>query len=653
MKSGVRLPLWMFCLLVLARSASAQIIISEFMADNKSTLADENGRFSDWIEIYNTSANTVDLNGWSLTDDPKRQARWFFPSTNLTPQGFLVVFADGTNRVVLGQPLHADFGLKASGEYLALLKPDGTVASEFSPAFPEQFPDISYGIAQNVTTNSLVVSGAATKVLVPTGSTLGSAWTQAGFSDSSWTSGTTGVGYETAVAGFAVRNYVANIGVCDLATAQGVITTPAQQSAVYSENAPVINYLNTVSSANYANDRPFPGFTIGPDQDNFVIEATATITIPAAGNWTFGVNSDDGFSLTIGSFSVSYPSPRGPGDTLQTFNFPAAGDQQLRLVYYECGGGSEVELYAAQGTLAAWNPTDFRLVGDTTTGGLAVKAPVVSGGGGSTSYRPFIKTDVQSQMSGVNSTAYIRVPFTASSPASLQSLTLRMRYDDGFVAYLNGQEVARRNAPATPQWNSAAVASHPDFQAIVFEDINISDHLNALLTGGNVLAIQGLNQSAGDTDFLIVPELVEYQVANTTTNYFATPTPGAPNGSGFIAFVADTKFSVDRGFYDTPFSLSITTATANATIKYTSNGSEPSLANGFTYTGPLTISGTTVIRAAAFKSGFQPSDVDTETYLFLNDVILQSPNGAPPPGWPGSWGGNVVDYGMDPNVVNA
>src|SRR5216117_2955868 len=652
MKSGVRLPFWMFYLLVWAHSANAQVIISEFMADNKSTLADENWQFPDWIEIYNTSAGTVNLNGWSLTDDPTRQARWFFPGTNLTSKGYMVVFADGTNRVVLGQPFYADFSLKASGEYLALLKPDGTAASEFNPTFPDQFPDISYGIAQNVTTNSLVVSGAATKVLVPTGGTLASTWTQTGFNDASWTGGTTGVGYETAVAGFAVRNYVANIGVCDMATALGVITTPAQQSAVYSENAPVINYLNTVSSANYANDRAFPGFTIGPDQDNFVIEATATITIPAAGNWTFGVNSDDGFSLTIGNFSMSFPNPRSPGDTLQTFNFTAAGDYPLRLVFYECGGGSEVEMYAGQGSFTSWNPTNFRLVGDTANGGLAVRAPVVSGGGGSTSYRPFIRTDVQSQMDGVNPTAYLRVPFTASNPASLQSLTLRMMYDDRFVAWLNGQEVARRNAPASPQWNSAATTSHPNYQALVFEEINISDQLNALRTGNNVLAIQGLNQSSNDTDFLILPELVEYEITALTNHYFATPTPGGPNGAGFYAFVADTKFDHDRCFYDAAFSLSITTATDNATIIYTTDGSIPTLGNGTTYTGPISISGTTVIRAAAFKDGFEPSGVDTQTYIFVNDVIRQSPNGETPPGWPDSWGANVVDYGMDPDVVD-
>ena len=130
------------------------------------------------------------------------------------------------------------------------------------------------------------------------------------------------------------------------------------------------------------------------------------------------------------------------------------------------------------------------------------------------------------------------------------------------------------------------------------------------------------------------------------------PTPGALNNSGFTAFVADTKFSPNRGFYDSPFSLSITSATANATIIYTTNGSVPSLANGTVYSTPLPISGTTVIRAAAFKDGFEPSDVDTETYIFVNDVVRQSPNGETPPGWPTSWGANVVDYGMDPDVVN-
>jgi hypothetical protein len=632
--------------------AFSQVIISEFMADNKHTLADEDGEYSDWIELYNTSTTTVNVAGWSLTDDSTHQLRWTLPSTNIAAKGFLVVFASGKNRTLPGTPLHTDFGLKASGEYLALLKPDTSVATEFAPTFPAQYPDISYGLAQDVTTNRLVSSGASARVLVPPDGTLGTSWTQVGFNDAGWISGPTGVGYETAVAGFAVYNYVASVGVCSLAAARGVIANPSQQLAVFSENAAGIDYFNTGGSGNYGGDRTFPGLSLGVDQDNFVVEATATITIPSPGNWTFGVNSDDGFFLTVGGFSMSYPDPRGPDNTLATFGFPAAGDYPLDLIFYECGGGSEVELFAAQGSFGAWDSSNFRLVGDVANGGLAVTAPPVSGGS-SISYRSLIATDVQGPMNGVNATAYIRVPFNVSNPTTLQSLTLRMKYDDGFVAFLNGQVLANRNAPSAPNWNSTATANRLNSQAQVFEDINVSDHLGALAPGANVLAIQGLNRTSGDPDFLIVPEVVEYQTSALTNKFFSTPTPAGLNNSGFVAFVADTKFSVDRGFFETPFSLSITSSTPGTTIWYTTNGSVPAPGNGLVYNAPLPISRTTVIRAAAFLTGFQPSNVDTETYIFVNDVLRQSPTGQPPPGWPSSWGANAVDYGMDPDIVNS
>ncbi len=137
-----------------------------------------------------------------------------------------------------------------------------------------------------------------------------------------------------------------------------------------------------------------------------------------------------------------------------------------------------------------------------------------------------------------------------------------------------------------------------------------------------------------------------------TNYYFASPSPGTNNTAGFLAFIKDTHFNPDRGFFDTPFNLTISTATTNATIRYTTNGAPPSATNGLVYSGSIPINRTTVIRVAAFRAGFVPSDVDTHTYLFLDDVIRQSTNGAPPAGWPSSWGNNVVDYGMDQRVVN-
>ncbi len=135
--------------------------------------------------------------------------------------------------------------------------------------------------------------------------------------------------------------------------------------------------------------------------------------------------------------------------------------------------------------------------------------------------------------------------------------------------------------------------------------------------------------------------------------YFAKATPGTANGTGYENYVADTQFSHDRGFYDQPFALQISTTTVGASIYWTTNGTLPSPTNGVLYAGPINIAGTTIVRAAAYKTGFQPSNVDTQSYLFLDDVIRQSPTGAPAPGWPTSWGSNTRDYGMDPDVVNS
>ncbi|MDB4541941.1 chitobiase/beta-hexosaminidase C-terminal domain-containing protein, partial [bacterium] len=90
---------------------------------------------------------------------------------------------------------------------------------------------------------------------------------------------------------------------------------------------------------------------------------------------------------------------------------------------------------------------------------------------------------------------------------------------------------------------------------------------------------------------------------------------------GFSDFVSDTSFSVDRGIYDNPVSVVISTATPGAEIRYTLDNSKPTANTGMVYSSPVVISGTTVLRAAAFKEGCVPTNVDTHTYIFTSDVI--------------------------------
>ncbi|PYK96037.1 MAG: hypothetical protein DME19_21020, partial [Verrucomicrobia bacterium] len=112
--------------------------------------------------------------------------------------------------------------------------------------------------------------------------------------------------------------------------------------------------------------------------------------------------------------------------------------------------------------------------------------------------------------------------------------------------------------------------------------------------------------------------------SNGVPGFFRPPTPGVENGAAFAGVVADTRFSADRGFYDTNFAVAITCATPDAIIRYTTNRSEPTATQGFLYSAPIIVSGTTVLRAAAFRNGWAPTDVDTHTYLFLGNVIASS-----------------------------
>ncbi len=179
------------------RGADA-VLITEFMAVNNGPLTDENGQFSDWIEIHNAGTNNVNLDGWYLTDRPSDLKQWRFPATNLPPNGYLVVFASGDDRRVPGAALHTNFRLASDGEFLALVKPDGvTVASAFAPAYPGQVGTASFGLPLEQTESLLIGAGAEARVLVPTDGGLGSAWTGLLFDDSAWDLLPTGIGYET------------------------------------------------------------------------------------------------------------------------------------------------------------------------------------------------------------------------------------------------------------------------------------------------------------------------------------------------------------------------------------------------------------------------------------------------------------------------
>lgn len=180
-----------------AARADGQLLISEFSAANKDAIEDRDGDSSDWIEIFNPSTQTVNLAGWRLTDDPADPAKWVFPATNMAPGAYLVVFASDKDRAILGEELHTNFELSKSGEYLALLDSTGGVAHAFSPAYPAQLTDVSYGLMPGGTTNVLIQTNAACRYVVPVTNNYDGAWLWWGFDDSTWSNGTGSLGFDT------------------------------------------------------------------------------------------------------------------------------------------------------------------------------------------------------------------------------------------------------------------------------------------------------------------------------------------------------------------------------------------------------------------------------------------------------------------------
>ncbi len=325
--------------------AASPVVISEFMASNTRGLVDEDGTNPDWIEIRNTTNVAVNLNNWSLTDNPGSLTKWRFPDTNISAGAYMIIYASGKNRRVPGRPLHTDFQINASGEYLALVMPDGTtIATQFAPVFPPQAPNVSFGFGLVTSNVTLVATTATLRVSVPANGNDGTNWALPNFDDTTWTAGTNGVGY-----------------------------------------------------------------------------------------------------------------------------------------------------------------------GSTVTG--------------------FLRTDVRPAMSNINASAYIRVPFVMSNAANFSLFSLRMRYNDGFAAFINGVPVASANAPGSLAFNSAATTSHA---AGVVEEFRFGVDTNVVVSGTNILAIQGLNLAANNSDFLILGELVASSVVAESTNgmYFTAPTPGSNNSGG-------------------------------------------------------------------------------------------------------------------------
>ena len=566
---------------------AADVIISEFMAANSATLTNDFGDTSDWIELHNVSTNAVSLYRWALTDSSKDLGKWRFPATNIAAGKFMVVYASGRDRRVPGAPLHTSFKLDAGNGYLALVRADGSVASQFAPKYPGQFTDVSYGFPFVTGSATLVSTNDPVRAWVPTNADAAALWILPQYNDSTWLSGVGAIGYdagsvdpaedtylgvvqaaqpplywrfEEAAGGFAANSgSLAGAGTAifhgSVAPGQTGPRPPAFGGFDSANLAAQFNGLNAFAQVSRV---PSMDFGTGPFTMELWFNPSDTATRhdllsirSAASEFSVRLTGPGPNALTVYHDGVIGSGgrvtnglwhhlivTRDAASTLSAYLngailFSAADAGSMNITGDLILGGAvniataqPENLYAGVLDEAALYPQAF----DAAEAGRHYQAALAAG----TSFAPYLGLNLQTTLPGVSSTAYARYSFDLVDPSQIIRLTLRLRYDDGFVAYLNGTEVARRNAPETNDWSSAAVRSHPDALALAFEEFNLSALISELRSGRNVLAIQGLNTSASNPDFLLHAELTAATAGSysLTPRYFTSPSPGATNGLG-------------------------------------------------------------------------------------------------------------------------
>ena len=480
-----------------------------------------------WAEIVNEEIVNLSLAGYVLANSAFPENVYVFPDQAIPAGGHLLVTqeemgfaANDQDRIFLYTPGRGGLldarrvtsrlrgrSLAHDGRWLypAVATPgeantfnfhDSIVINEIMYHPFGELPDSSIAVElkDSQTTTALITSGNEASVIVPSDDRLGSTWQLPTFDDSNWSTGPTGVGFRVGtIPTVAYQNLTGSVGSSSFSGTWGhdfVVnsTINVTQLGVFDSGADGLSRTLTAElwsrEGNTGTELAQLVFTPGDpgmlvDSNRFKPLADPLELQP--GDYTI-VAHGYGANEKVGHEGVA-----GPGSEFKVLN---DGNGEISFVDSRFGvsagvfpsipeGSSSVNYYSA-GTF------EFTTIGTETQ----------------------VATNIESQMHGENASLYLRMKFQAFATSSdqLAQLMLHMKYDDGFVAYLNGTEVARRNAPAVPVWNDSATTVVTG-ESQQFEIFDISIHGDLLLTGMNVLAIHGLNQDATDDDFLVLPQL--------------------------------------------------------------------------------------------------------------------------------------------------
>ena len=553
-------------------SRHENLVISEVMSSNASAFPDKNGRFTDWMELWNRGDTEINLKDITLSNRPDK-AKFIFPNHMLPPDGRVIVFCDNSNKNDEGGPFHAKFKLSSIGTELYLFDTAGSVLRSLK--IPTLNSNEAFALTEDESYQKID-------------------YYSPGFPN-------TPQGHEDYI-----KQYIVKAG--DIVINE---LMPAPRSGLRDEDNELSDWieLHNLTDENYSltnlalsdnTDRPvkwvFPEGSFIPPQGYFIVFASGKNRINEQGfpHTNFSLSAE-GEVVTLSTLQgqlldrVQYsliPADRSYGrvpnsDTWQIFDIGTPGAPNNE------SGAMKAERY-----LLALNKT-----------GVYVSEMMSS----NDSFPGVAGAEAKDWVEIYNSSDKIQ---DLSGYGLSDSLNWPRKWRFPLGTNINPGEYKVLLLDKSPEAGTNSASLHVSY---------------ALKRKG------GEEMTFSDADGQVLDRVIVHEIPLDTSYgrsqqgdgffYYDTPTPGQPNASGFKGFAQRPQLSHPGGLYQENILLSISSE-PQTNIRYTIDGSIPTVNNGIDYAGPFEISNTVALRVRAFVPGLQPSLPVTATYIMKTYYTL-------------------------------
>ena len=555
-----------------AASADAEpftIEINELMSSNKTAVSDDDGKFSDWIELINTGSSPRRLKGVGLSDNANN-IKYLLPDITLAPGKVLLVWASDTHASDPSKPLHAPFKLSASGETVYLFDEHGI--QRVSVTLPPLERDTSYIRVRSD------VPGEPLAYIVSERYTPGYP--------------NTDEGYEAFRRGNATEASYLRLNEI----------MPRNRSTMFDEDGEASDWIELINTS--GSTVSLEGCALSDDESKPL-------------KWLF----PKGAQVQPGGVYLVFASGKNRRDTASGWlhtNFSINGTRETILLSGPQGqlfdrvtveGLEKDESLERLDGLSVWSvtrqatPNQPNSVAGAAAADAALRASNTSG---------LIISEVVTYSSGMatphGQTSYdwIEILNKGGSAVNLKGYGLsdkpgRPRLWQFPETVIEPGEYKLIFASGLTQPPAGSTALHAAFRLSASGgQITLSD------PEGNILDKMSVPMLEGDTSY-------GRSLSMNAPLYFDKPTPGAPNGPGLPGYAQQPIVGTDGGSFTGAVNVAFTVA-RGTTVRYTLDGSDPTESSP-QYVEPLHLEATTVIRARAFQDGLRPSRIVTNTYM--------------------------------------